>query len=126
METSQVVLNNGLAFLAVATGIMVIIAGGFLVKLLMDLSKLSKNLDESTTIIKEEVKPVLKELNSTLKSINSIAQNADKKVDSLSKILENIFGAGSMALSKAKTFSGGLLKGLTQGIVVIAKMFMKK
>ena len=31
METSQIILNNGLTFLAVATGIMLVVVGGFLI-----------------------------------------------------------------------------------------------
>ena len=126
METSQIVLNHGLTFLAVATGVILLIVGGFLVKLLLDLSKLTKNIDETTTIVKSEIEPTLKEFNNALKSINSIAQNADKQVDSLSKLFENVLGASAIAFTKAKQLSGGLIKGLVQGIVSIVKMFLKK
>lgn len=126
METSQIVLNNGLTFLAVATGIIVIVVGGFLVKLLFDLSKLAKNVDETATIVKAEIEPTLKELNNALQSINSIAQNADKQVDSLSKLFENLLGAGSLAFIKAKKVSGGLIKGLVKGLITVFKLFMKK
>ncbi len=74
METSQIFLNQGLTFLAVATGIIVIIVGGFLIKLLIDLTKLAKNVDETAVIIKSEIQPTLQELTNTMKSINSIAQ----------------------------------------------------
>lgn len=126
METSQIVLNHGLTFLAVATGVMLLIVGGFLVKLLIDISKLTKNIDETTTIVKSEIEPTLKEFNNALKSINSIAQNADKQVDSLSKLFENVLGASAIAFTKAKQLSGGLIKGLVQGIVSVIKMFLKK
>lgn len=126
METSQIVLNHGLTFLAVATGVILLIVGGFLVKLLIDLSKLTKNIDETTTIVKSEIEPTLKEFNNALKSINSIAQNADKQVDSLSKLFENVLGASAIAFTKAKQLSGGLIKGLVQGVVSIIKMFLKK
>ena len=126
METSHIALNQGLTFLAISTGIILIIVGSFLVKLLIDLSKLTKNLDDATSTVKTELKPALRELNSTLKSINSIAQNADKKVDSIANVFENLFGAGALAFSKAKMLSGGLVKGLTQGLVTVIKMFMKK
>lgn len=126
METSQVLLNQGLTFLAVATGIMLVIVGGFLIKLLVDLSKLTKNLDETTAIVKSEVKPTLQELNKTLRSVNSIAQNADKQVDSLSKFIENILGAGATLFTRAGKLSGGIIKGFTQGLVTIIKMFLKK
>lgn len=126
METSQVVLNHGLTFLAISTGAILIIVGGFLVKLLIDLSKLTKNLDETTTIVKTEIEPTMQELNNALKSLNSIAQNADKQVDSLSKIMENVFGIGTLAFTKAKKLSGGLVKGFVKGMVSVVKLFLKK
>ena len=44
IELSQVVLNHGLTFLAVSTGVVVIIIAVYLVKLLKDLSVLKKML----------------------------------------------------------------------------------
>jgi Bacterial protein of unknown function (DUF948). len=126
METSQIFLNQGLTFLAVATGIIVIIVGGFLIKLLIDLTKLAKNVDETAVIIKSEIQPTLQELTNTMKSINSIAQNADKQVDSLSKFFESILGAGALAFTRAKKLSGGVVKGFVKGLVTVSKLFMKK
>lgn len=126
METSQIFLNHGLTFLAVSTAIMLIVVGSFLIKLIIDLSKLAKNVDETTTIVKAEIEPTLQELNKALKSINSIAQNADKQVDTLGKFLENAFGVGALALTRAKNLSGGLLKGLVKGLATVVKMFIKK
>lgn len=126
METSHIFLNQGLAFLTISTGVMFIIIGGFLIKLLIDLSELTRNLDETTTIVKSELKPTLQELNNALQSINSIAQNADKQVDSLAKIFESLLGVSALAFTRAKKLSGGLVKGLIQGLVTIAKLFLKK
>lgn len=126
METSQILLNNGLTVLVVTTAIMLIAIGGFLIKLLVDMSKLTKNLDETTSIVKEEIEPTLQEFNKALKSINSIAQNADKQVDSLSKLFENVLGASALMFTKAKKLSGGLVKGLVQGLITVIKMFVKK
>lgn len=126
METSQIVLNHGLTFLAVSTGIILIIVGGFLIKLLIDLSKLTKNVDSTTTIVKSEIEPTLQELNKALKSINSIAQNADKQVNSLAKLFEDVLGASALLFTKAKNISGGLLKGVVKGLVTTIKLFLKK
>lgn len=126
METSHIALNHGLTFLAVATGIIIIVIGGFLVKLLIDISSLTKNVDETTSIVKAELEPTLQELNNTLKSINSIAQNADKQVGSLSKVFENFLGVSASAFTKARDISGGLVKGFTKGLVTVIKMFMSK
>jgi len=125
METSQIVLNHGLTFLAIATGIILIVVGGFLIKLLVDLSKLTKNIDETTSIVKSEIEPTLQELNNALKSVNSIAQNADKQVGSLGKLIESTMGIGALAFTRARKLSGGLVKGFTQGLVSIIKMFLK-
>ena len=126
METSHILLNHGLTFLAVATGVMLIVVGGFVIKLLIDMSKLTKNLDETTSIVKSEIEPTLKGLNSALNSINSIAQNADKKVDSIAKIFDELMGTGFLLLNKAKKVSGGLMKGLAKGLVNLIKVFIKK
>ena len=126
METSHIILNQGLTFLAVATGIIVLVVGGFLVKLLIDLSKLTKNIDETTSIVKAEIEPTLEELNNALKSINSIAQNADKQVDSLSKIFESVLGLSTSLFTKARDLSGGLIKGFVKGLVGIIKLFIRK
>ncbi len=126
MDISQTFLSQGLAFLIISTGVMFIIIGGFLVKLLFDLSKLTRNIDETTTIVKSELKPTMQELNNTLKSINSIAQNADKQVDSLAKLFENVLGVGTLAFTRAKNLSGGLIKGFVKGLVTVAKLFLKK
>lgn len=126
MEASQIVLNHGITFLAVATGIILIVVGGFLIKLLFDLSKLTKNLDETTSIVKTEIKPTLDEFNKALKSINSIAQNADKQVDSFAKFFDNFMGASALALVRAKKLSGSLIKNLAKGIVTVVKLFIKK
>ena len=125
METSQIVLNHGLTFLAIATGIILIVVGGFLIKLLVDLSKLTKNIDETTSIVKSDIEPTLQELNNALKSVNSIAQNADKQVGSLGKLIESTMGIGALAFTRARKLSGGLVKGFTQGLVSIIKMFLK-
>ena len=126
METSHIHLYQGLTFLVCATGAMLILVGGFLINLIINLSKLTKNVDETTTIVKAEIEPTLKELNKALTSINAIAQNADKQVDSLAKTFENVLGVGFSAFSKAKDLSGGLVKGFVKGLVTVIKLFMKK
>lgn len=126
METSQIVLNHGLTFLAIATGIILVVVGGFLIKLLIDLSKLTKNINETTDIVKSEIEPTFEELSKALKSVSSIAQNADKQVDSLSKLVENIMGAGSIAFIQAKKLSGGIVKNGVKGLVALIKLFLKR
>ena len=98
IELSQVILNHGLTFLAVATGIVVIVVAYFLVKLIMDLTVLSKNLNETSVMLNTELKPTLKELNETIHSINSLVQSTDEGVGNVKISLEN-------ALTKTKSLS---------------------
>lgn len=126
METSQIILNHGLTFLAIATGLILVVIGGFLIKLLIDLSKLAKNLDETTTIVKSEIEPTFGELNKALKSVASIAQSADKQVDSLGKIFENTLSASAIVFSRARKLSGSLLKNIVKGFVTVIKLFIQK
>jgi len=126
METSQIVLNHGLTFLAIVTGVAFVLITGFLIKLMIDTSKLVQNLDETTSIVKKEIEPTIQELNKTIKSINSIAQNADKQVNTLTKIVETLLGSSVLAFSKVRSLSGGLLKGFVKGLATVIKLFLKK
>ncbi len=126
METSQIIVNHWLTFLTVATGFILIVVGGFLIKLLHDLSKLTKNLDDSTIIVKSEIEPTFDEFNKALTSVNSIAQSADKQVDSLGKIFENALSLSAVVFARAKKLSGGFLKNVVKGFVTTLKIFLKK
>ena len=66
IELSQIVLNNGLTFLAIVTALVIGVVGYFLVKLIKDLSVLTKNVNETSLILNTELKPTLKELNDTM------------------------------------------------------------
>ena len=58
MATTE--LYQGLTFLSYSTGVIVILVGVMLVKVLFDVSKLTRNIDETTTIVKTELEPTLK------------------------------------------------------------------
>ena len=104
METSQIILNNGLTFLAVATGIMLVVVGGFLIKLIIDLSKLAQNVDETTTVVRNELRPTLRELNESLHTVNDFMKSTDKGIDKMRDTVENVFGFSTATLSKLKFF----------------------
>lgn len=118
MEMSQIALNQGLTFLAWATGVIVIVVAGFLVKLLIDLSVLAKNLNQTSIIVNEELKPTLKELNETLSSINEIVKNTDKGVGDFRSAIAGF-------IDKTKLVSGTLLGGLFKGFTTAYNMFKK-
>lgn len=118
MELSQIALNNGLTFLAVATGIIILVVGGFLVKLLIDLSALAKNLNETSIIVNTELKPTLNSVNETLTSINGIIKSTDKGVGDFKSAIGKF-------VDKTKIVSGTLFGGLMKGFVTAYKLFKK-
>ncbi len=118
MELSQIALNHGLTFLAWATGIIVIVVGGFLVKLLIDLSALAKNLNEISTIVNTELKPTLTNVNETLNSINEIIKNTNNGVGDVKSAIGRI-------VDKTKMISGSLIGGLLNGFATMYKIFKK-
>ena len=118
IELSQIILNNGTAFLAIASGVVVITVAVFLIKLLLNLSVLTKNLNETTLVINTEMKPMLKELNETMKSINSLVQS-DEGVGNVKMSIENAF-------SKTKSFSESIFGGFIKGFMTIYSLFSKK
>lgn len=119
VEVSQVILNHGLTFLAVATGIVVVVVAGFLVKLLVDLSTLAKNINETSILLNTELKPTLKELNETMHSINSLIQSTDEGVGNVKLGLEK-------ALAKTKIFSENIFGGFLKGFMAVYSLFRKR
>lgn len=118
MELSQIALNQGLTFLAWATGIIILVVGGFLVKLLIDCSKLAKNLTETSNIVNTELKPTLENVNEALASINGIIKNTDKGVG-------DVKTAVGKFVDKTKAISGSMLGGLLNGFMTVFKLLKK-
>ncbi len=121
MEIGQ--LYQGLTFLAYATGIIVILVGLMLVKVLFDLSKLTANINETANIIKDELTPTLKNVNKSVEIISGIIIKAD---NSVSKVKEFIANSPLRILSKLSTVSGTIAKGFFGGLCAGLKMFGKK
>ena len=121
METAQ--LYNGLTFLAYSTGAIVLLVGVMLVKVLYDVSHLTRNIDETTTIVKTELEPTLKNINKSVEIVSGIIIKTDegfKKVkDFVSKTPLKLVGQLSKLTGKAtRGFFGGLCSAF--------KMFSKK
>ena len=70
METAQ--LYQSLTFLAYATGVIVILVGGMLIKVLFDLSKLTKKVDETAEMVKTELTPTLQNINKSVAIVSGI------------------------------------------------------
>ena len=125
MFSSQLALNNGLTFLAYSTGIIFILISVFLIKLLIDLSRLTKNLDTTLNMVKSELEPTLQEVKASLQSINSFVKSADQRVNSLKNTVLGGFGIGMGAISKLKNASGSIVNGALKGFTTILKLFSK-
>ena len=121
METAQ--LYQGLTFLAYATGVIIILAGVMLVKLLFDLSKLTNNINETTNIVKEELVPTLKNVNKSVEIVSGIIIKADAGV---SKVKEFIANSPLKILGKLSTIGGTVAKGFFGGLCAGLKAFSKK
>lgn len=122
METAAQ-LNLSLTFLAYATGIIILLVGIMLTKVLFDLSKLTKNVDETVTIAKTELEPTLKNINKSVEIVSGIIINTDdklKKIKSfLSKTPLKLLGGLAKLTDKAS-------KGFWSGLSAALKMFSKK
>lgn len=119
MDFSQVALNHGLTFLAWVSGILLIVITCFLVKLLIDLSTLVKNVNQTSIMLNTELKPTLDELHDTLQSLNNIIKNTDNNMVSIKDAVETTFG-------KTKAITGSLFSGVMKGFGTVWKLFSKK
>jgi len=119
IELSQVILNNGLTFLVIVSAILLIVIGYFLIKLIKDLSVLTKNVNETSILLNTELKPTLKELNETMHSINTIIQNTDEGVGNVKSGIEN-------AITKTKAFSESIFGGFLKGFMTVYSLIKSK
>ena len=97
------------------------VAGIFLIKFLLDLSRLTVNLDETTTLVKHELEPTLTELKETLKSLNSIAGATDEQVENVRNILSKVMSIPLILFGQVRSLSGGFVKGLVAGAQLFSK-----
>lgn len=119
MDLSQVALNQGLTFLAWATGVVIIVVACFLIKLLIDLSKLSKNLNQTTEILNTELKPTMEAVSETLKTVNELVKTTDKGFDNARTALASFLG-------KTKLISESIFGGFLKGFASLFGLFSKK
>ena len=121
MEIGQ--LYQGLTFLAYATGIIVIFVGIMLVKVLFDLSKLTKNINDTANIIQQELVPTLKNVNKSVEIISGVVIKADEGVNKVKNIIAN---SPLKILAKLSTIGGTVAKGFLGGLCAGLKVFGKK
>ena len=121
METTH--LYHGLTFLAYATGVIVLLVGAMLVKVLFDLSKLTQNVNETTEIIKTELTPTLKNVNKSVEILSGIIIKTDEGINKVKDILKK---SPLGILGKIASLTGSAAKGFFSGLGAVLKMFAKK
>ena len=121
METTQ--LYNGLTFLSYATGVIVILVGVMLAKVLFDLSKLTRNIDETTTIVKTELEPTLKNINKSVEIVSGMIIKTDA---SIQKVRGFFSKTPLKFIGNISKLSGRAAKGFLGGLCSAFKMFAKK
>ena len=121
METAQ--LYQSLTFLAYATGVIVILVGGMLIKVLFDLSKLTKKVDETADMVKTELTPTLQNINKSVAIVSGIIIKTDEGVN---KIKDAIKNSPLNILAKLGSITGSVTRGFASGLCTAFKMFSKK
>lgn len=121
METTQ--LYQGLTFLSYSTGVIVILVGIMLVRVLFDLSNLAKNLNETTNIVKTELEPTLKNINKSVEIVSSLVIKTDEGVQ---KVRTFFAKTPFKILGKLSKFTGKAAKGFLSGLWTTYKIFTKK
>lgn len=94
----------------------------FATKLLIDVSKLVKNIDDASFTLKNELELTIKEINVAIKNVNQLTEKPSFKMNILSKLLTNALSISTLGMCALKGMSGGLTSGFITGL----KMFMKK
>ncbi len=121
METAQ--LYQGLTFLSYATGVIVILVGLMLTKVLFDVSKLTKNLDETATIVKTELEPTLKNINKSVEIVSGIIIKTD---ESLQKVKDFVSKTPLKLVGQLTKLTGKATRGFFGGLCSAFKLFSKK
>lgn len=94
----------------------------FATKLLIDVSKLVKSIDEASSTLKNELELTIKEINVAIKNVNQLTAKPSFKINLLSKLLTSALSISTLGMCALKGMSGGLTSGFLAGL----KMFMKK
>ena len=121
METTH--LYQSLTFLAYSTGAIVILVGAMLFKVLFDVSKLTRNVDETATIVKTELEPTLKNVNKSVEIVSGIIIKTD---ESYQKVKEMIKNSPLKILGSLTKVTGSISKGFCTGLSTAFKFFAKK
>ena len=121
METIK--LYESLTFLSYSTGIIVILVGIMLIKVLFDISKLTQNINDTTEIIKTELTPTLKNINKSVEIVSGIIIKADEGVQKVKNMIKN---SPLNILTKLTSITGTVTKGFFGGLKAAFNLFSKR
>ena len=113
--------STSFSILMLTTVVCLIVLTVFVFKLIISVTKLSNNANVIATSVQKEIEPTLKELKEAAKSINSIANSADEKFQNTKAGLSSLIGLTSCVGGKLKSFSQGILKGISFGLGLFKK-----
>ena len=113
--------NTSFSILMFTSVVCLIVLTVFVCKLIISITKLSENANVIATSVQKEIEPTLKELKEAAKSINSIANNADTKFQNAKTGIASLIGASACLGDRLKSFSNGILKGISFGINLFKK-----
>ena len=113
--------NVSFSVLMFVSALCVITLTVFIVKLVISITKLSNSANIIATSVQKEIEPTLQELKEAAKSINSIANSADAKFQNSKASLASIIGLGACLSGKLKSFSQGIMKGISFGLNLFKK-----
>ena len=93
----------------------------YLVKFLMELCILTKNINDTTDIVKKELDPILTELKETMQSVNNVAKNAGAQINTIKKVITAVIGFVTLFAGKFKFLSGSFMKGFMSAFNLFRK-----
>lgn len=122
MENLSLNIQNALQLLIYSSIIMFVIITVFLIKLLIDLSSLTKTLQNIVIVVKHDLGPTLKEFKRALININSIVNKTDDQFSDINKTIgatiKSFSGTTLDMTHKAGFALCALKKGLSAGMKV--------
>ncbi len=116
-------LNASVSFsvLMMVSVVCLVVLTVFVCKLIMSIISLTNNANVIATSVQKEIEPTLKELKEAAKSINSIANSADEKFHNTKIGIASVINAGAAVGGRIKSFSQGILKGISFGLNLFKK-----
>lgn len=113
-------LYLSLTILSYITGVIVLLAGIMLIIVLFNLAKLTKNINETTDIVKAELVPTLKNVNQTVEILSGIIIKTDAGINKVKEFIKK------SPLNIFTKLTNGVAKGFWGGLCTAFKIFSSK